>query len=61
MTSHVVAVTGISGVGKSTLLRAMQSKIGFQHLNASSLIQQVREQLDRGTIALDDLRNANIE
>ncbi|USU11443.1 AAA family ATPase [Sphingomonadaceae bacterium OTU29THOMA1] len=36
---HRIALLGLSGVGKSTLLRALTGKIAFMHLQASDLIK----------------------
>ncbi|MEF3132211.1 AAA family ATPase [Rhizobium sp. 268] len=43
MTQRVIAFVGISGVGKSTFLRAAAKLITFQHLVAGSLIGTARE------------------
>lgn len=42
--ARVIAVTGISGVGKTTFLTALRPRCSFQHLQASALIQSQREQ-----------------
>jgi adenylate kinase len=60
MKQSVVALVGISGVGKSTLLNAASDRVQFQHLQASALIKEAREAITRGSIAADDLRQADI-
>lgn len=60
MRQCVVALIGISGVGKSTLLRAVSSRVQFQHLQASALIKEAREALSTDPVAADDLRRADI-
>ena len=60
MTRPTLALVGLSGVGKSTVLRAVSEHIQFQHLQASTLIKASREALAAAPIATDDLRRANI-
>jgi ABC-type dipeptide/oligopeptide/nickel transport system ATPase component len=60
MTKSVVALVGISGVGKSTLLRAAAETIQFQHLQASALIKAAKEKQTAETVVTDDLRTADI-
>jgi adenylate kinase len=55
MKRHVVAFTGISGVGKSTFLRNLKTLLQFQHLQASELIASERQ-----TFSLDELRNFDL-
>ena len=38
MTQRVIALTGISGVGKTTFLRSLSNVLSFQHLTGGSLI-----------------------
>jgi adenylate kinase len=61
VTQHVVALLGISGVGKSTLLRELSNHVAFQHLQASSLIRDGRRAAaEARELSLDALRHANI-
>jgi adenylate kinase len=57
---HVVAITGLSGVGKSTLLRKLASTVSFQHLQASALIREARRS-DQQSLTLDQLRSVDID
>lgn len=59
MTHATIALIGISGVGKSSLLGALSEAVTFQHLQAGHLIKAAREALQQG-IAHDDLRQADI-
>ena len=43
MRQRVVAVTGISGVGKTTFLRELADLVTFQHITGGSLIAANRE------------------
>lgn len=43
MSQRIVAVTGISGVGKTTVLRRLAQLIDFQHVTGGSLIAAARE------------------
>jgi adenylate kinase len=58
--SRTIALVGISGVGKSTLIRFLAKSIELQHLSAGSLI---REEKARRLEAVkhDNLRLADIE
>jgi adenylate kinase len=60
MKQHVVALFGISGVGKSTLLREISDLVAFQHLEASALIRKGREAAGARDISTDTLRQLNI-
>lgn len=60
MKRHVAAVTGLSGVGKSTLLRKVASTVSFQHLQASTLIREAR-QSDQRSLTLDQLRSFDLD
>ncbi len=59
MSRHIVAITGMSGVGKSTLLRKLASTISFQCLQASALIREAR-QSERQQLTLDQLRSVDL-
>jgi adenylate kinase len=56
----IVALVGISGVGKSTLLKAVADSVQFQHLQASALIKEAREANTRYSVSSDDLGRADI-
>lgn len=58
MKSTIVALTGLSGVGKTTFLRRLSDHVSFQHLTGGSLIATARDadQQDR-----DDLRHADLD
>jgi adenylate kinase len=60
MIQHVTAVTGISGVGKSTFLRGLSEILDFQCLQASELIRQ-RRQIDSFVPTLDRLRELKLD
>lgn len=61
MTQEVIALVGISGVGKSALLAALSRNTGFQHLQASGLIREARSSDTTGPVAGDSLRLADID
>lgn len=54
----IMALVGISGVGKTTFLKKLSSWIDFQHLTAGSLIARAR---NVGKRPRDDLRLANVD
>lgn len=60
MKQSVIALVGISGVGKSTLLRTAAAFVPFQHLQASALIKEAKELLSSDAVVTDDLRTADI-
>lgn len=60
MKQPVVALVGISGVGKSTLLRSAAEFVSFQHLQASALIKEAKERQTSAAVATDELRTADI-
>lgn len=60
MKQSIVALVGISGVGKSTLLKSVSDMVQFQHLQASALIKEAREAVTASSVATDDLRQTNI-
>ena len=53
---RTVAITGLSGVGKTTFLTALKKRITFQHLQAGSLIKAARELKCPGDVVRDDLK-----
>lgn len=57
----VVALTGISGVGKSSMLARIARIFPFQHLQASALIKASREEILATKISVDQLRNEDID
>lgn len=57
----VVAVLGLSGVGKTTLLRDAQRRFSFTHLQAAELIVSEKREREGGSIARDLLREGNID
>jgi adenylate kinase len=61
MRPPVVALTGLSGVGKSTLLKVAVSHVPFQHLQASALIQRGREAALGQVVAQDHLRHSDLD
>lgn len=58
MKQRVVALTGISGVGKTTFLRKLSAAREFQHLTGGTLIAAAR---NKGSDARDSLRHADLE
>lgn len=60
MTQEIIALVGISGVGKSTVLRALARELDFHHLQASTLIKTAREALTAAAVDPDQLRRASI-
>lgn len=56
MTQQIIALLGISGVGKTTFLRLAQRTLPFQHLTAGSLINRAREAAtDRDALRLQSV------
>lgn len=58
MSQKIVAVVGISGVGKTTFLSRVAAKCEFQHLSAGTLIAQGRS---LASTARDSLRSSNLD
>jgi adenylate kinase len=58
--THIVALTGISGVGKSTLVKILAGTIPLHHFQASALIKEERDAAGE-SIAHDHLRLADID
>lgn len=61
MSQKIIAVVGVSGVGKSTFLKKLQSKVGFQHLQASDVIRQQIQHKENQHLNAEVLRHANID
>lgn len=57
----VVALVGLSGVGKSTLLKDARRGLVFEHLQASDLIKAERQERRGKPVAHDLLREGNID
>jgi len=57
----IVAFVGVSGVGKSTLLKKLSECCAFQHLQASALIAEMRSAEGVAKSSSDHLRLANID
>ncbi|HEX4407547.1 MAG TPA: AAA family ATPase [Xanthobacteraceae bacterium] len=58
---RVVALTGLSGVGKSTLIKTLSASISLEHLQASALIKDVRHAEGDASITQDELRLVDID
>lgn len=54
----IIALVGISGVGKTTFLKRLSKLLDFQHLTAGSLIAGAR---NAGEQTRDDLRFADVD
>lgn len=61
MTPPVIAVVGLSGVGKSALLARLKGAIPMQILQASALIMEARTSTDSQSPTLDALRSADLD
>lgn len=61
MSNTIMALLGISGVGKSTALGKLIQFVPFQHLQASSIIKEVRAKIEAEPLSNDDLRKLSID
>lgn len=61
MTQRVIALTGVSGVGKSTLIKTLVASNPHKHLQASALIKEGRHASGDVTVTLDQLRLVDID
>lgn len=61
MTMRVVALTGIPGVGKTTMLGALGERLSFVPLQASALLRKAREGSLGQTVPHDALRYADLD
>lgn len=55
---HIIALVGISGVGKTTFLKKLAPSLAFQHLTAGSLIARAQKAEKKPR---DDLRLADVD
>lgn len=58
MSQKIVAFTGISGVGKTTFLKALAKRMTFQHLTGGSLIAAARQE---DADQRDSIRHADLD
>lgn len=56
----VIALVGLSGVGKSTLLKKISDQIEFEHLQASALIKSELKRTQAKTKNSEDLRQGQV-
>lgn len=61
MTRQIIALAGISGVGKSYLLSELGREMPMQVFQASALIKAAREAAEKNVIALDQLRARDLD
>jgi adenylate kinase len=61
MTRQVIALTGVSAVGKSTLIKALAASIPLEHLQASALIKEGRHASSDAALTQDQLRLVDID
>ncbi|MFG6159174.1 ATP-binding protein [Halomonas sp. 1390] len=61
MTQKIVAVAGVSGVGKSSFIKKLSDDFPVQHLQASSLIREGARIRDLESIGQDFLRELDID
>ena len=61
MTRQVVALTGLSGVGKTSLIEGLAASVPLEHLQASSLIKEGRRAVGEAAISQDQLRLVDID
>jgi adenylate kinase len=57
----VVALTGLSGVGKSTLIKALAAMVPLEHLQASALIREGQQASGDAALTQDQLRLVDID
>ena len=55
--TQIVAVTGLSGVGKTTFLTNLKTRVEFQHLQSGNLIKAARELKTSSAILHENLKN----
>jgi len=60
MKNSIVALLGLSGVGKSTVLNSFTS-VAFQHIQASAIIKERRAKLEDEALSNDDPRKFPID
>jgi adenylate kinase len=61
MTRKIVALTGLSGVGKSTLIATLATSVPLMHVQASALIKEARHASGGATPTQDQLRLLDID
>jgi len=61
VTRQVIALTGLSGVGKSTLTKTLAASVPFECLQASALIKEGRLAVGDAGITQDELRLVDID
>lgn len=61
MTRQLVALTGVSGVGKSTLIKTLAASVPLEHLQASALIMEGQQASDDDAPTQDQLRLGDID
>lgn len=61
MTRKIVAITGVSGVGKSYFVEEIKKDVNIQHLQASSLIKEGAIQKSSDYFGQDFLRENDID
>lgn len=57
----MVALIGISGVGKTTLLTKTRTGLSFEHLQASELIREEREYQGKSAASDSAMQNASLD
>ena len=59
MKSEIIAIVGISGVGKTTFIDGLKTRFDFQHLSAGTLIgaekKRRMEDIERDSLRLSDI------
>ena len=61
MSQRIIAVAGVSGVGKSTFIKNISIELEVQHLQASFLIKEAARERDLKGLEQDALRDLDID